>query len=226
MTQVWNAVKYLKEKAPNPVPFDNLIGYLSLPNDAQSNIPLIKRALKGHERAEYLSKSESGTGKETFKYRPIHPVTNAEDLTSYLARQPTAQGLSVKDLKDGWPDCTPVLDTLESQGRILVTRNKKDNTPRMVWADSPTYHILDPFTQAPKHNADADFADIWSKTKLPASEQDIRSELEKAGLTPTSQVREVKGVEGKRKEKRTVNRRGGKTTNAHMLGILKDYSRR
>ena len=221
-------MKYLKEKSPNIVPFEQLIGYLSLPNDAAGNIPLIKRALRGHERATYLPKSASGTGKEAFKYRPTHPVTNSEELTTYLAQQPTAQGISVKDLKDGWPDCAPYLDTLEREGKILVTRNKKDNSPRMVWADSPSYHITT--TTGPNsvpQQADADFMDIWSKTRLPGSEQELRSELEKAGLTPTSQVKEVKTLGGgKRKEKRRVNRRGGKTTNSHMLGILKDYTKR
>ena len=225
LTQVWNAQRYLKDKDLKPVPFDQLIGYLSLPNDAQKNIPLIKRALIQHDRVEYLSKTESGNGKESFKYKPLHPVTNAEELTAYLARQPTAQGIPVRDLKDGWPDCAAHLDALERAGSILVTRNKKDNTPKMVWADSPSYHILNPVSKAPQ-KADADFVDLWSKTKLPGSEAELRSELEKAGLTPTSQVKEVRRVEGKRKEKRRVNRKTGKTTNNHMLGILKDYSRK
>ena len=180
---------------------------------------------------EYLSKSESGTGKESFKYRPLHPVTNGEELKEYLARQATAQGIPVKDLKDGWTDCIPTVDLLESQGHILVTRNKKDNTPKTVYYDSPTYHITrqQPATTTnpvTKSGVDSDFVEIWAKTELPASEQEIRTELEKAGLTPTSQVKEVKKVEARRKEKRRVNRKGGKTTNAHMLGILKDYSKR
>ena len=54
---------------------------------------------------------------------------------------------------------------------------------------------------------------------------EIRRELEKAGQTPTSAVREMKRIEAKKKEKRRVNRKGGKTTNSHMLGILKDYSK-
>ena len=224
LTQVWNAVKYLKDKEMKPVPFDQLIGYLSLPNDAEKNIPLIKRALIQHHRAEYLRKDESPNGRESFRYMPTHPVTNAEELKDYLARQPTAQGIPVKDLKDGWPDCAAYLDALEREGAILVTRNKKDSTPRMVWADSPTYHILNPNQQPQK--ADADFVDVWSKTKLPGSEMELRTELEKAGLTPSSQVKEVRKVEAKRKEKRRINRKGGKTTNSHMLGILKDYSRR
>jgi transcription initiation factor TFIIE subunit beta len=225
LTQVWNAVKYLKDKEMKPVPFDQLIGYLSLPNDAEKNIPLIKRALIQHHRAQYLTKDASPNGKESFRYMPMHAVTNAEELKDYLARQPTAQGIPVRDLKDGWPDCAAYLDALEREGAILVTRNKKDNTPRMVWTDSPTYHILNATNQQPQ-KADSDFVDVWSKTKLPGSEMELRTELEKAGLTPSSQVKEVRKVEAKRKEKRRINRKGGKTTNSHMLGILKDYSKR
>lgn len=225
LTQVFNAVKYLKDKESKLVTFDNLIGYLSLPNDAQKNIPLIKRALMQHERVDYISKAESGMGKEGFRYRPIHPVTNAEELKSYLAIQPTAQGIPVKDLKDGWPDCVPAIDQLEREGFLLVARNKKDNAPRTVWPDSPTYHILNSVTQMPQ-KVDAEFVEVWAKTKLPASEIEIRNELERAGLVPTSQVKEVKRFEVKRKEKRRINRKGGKTTNSHMLGILKDYSKK
>ena len=225
LTQVWNAVKYLKEKETKPVPFDALIGYLSLPNDAQRNIPLIKRALQQNDRVTYLSKAESGIGKEAFKYRPLHPVTNGEELKEYLARQTTAQGIPVKDLRDGWPECLPTLSRLESEGYVLITRNKKDNTPRSVFPDSPNYHILHPATNLPQ-KVDADFVDQWAKTRLPASEAEIRTELEKAGLVPTSQVKEVVNRGGGRKEKRRVVRKGGKTTNQHMLGILKDYAKR
>ena len=173
----------------------------------------------------YFTKSESGNGKVSLQYCPLHNVFDAEELKNYVARQPSAQGLSVKELKDGWPDCNSAIDELEKQGYLLVTRRKKDNTPITIWADSPSYHILNTNTHLPQ-KIDSDFADFWSKTKLPASEIEMRTELEKAGLTPTSQVKEVKKLDGKRKEKKRINRRGGKTTNAHMLGILKDYTKK
>ncbi|KAK5174022.1 uncharacterized protein LTR77_001102 [Saxophila tyrrhenica] len=227
MTQVYTAVQYLKEKSPAPIAFDNLISYLSLPTDAQKHIPLIRRALRDSDQATYVPRAESPNGKESFKYRPQIPVTNAEELKDYLGIMATrsASGIAVKDLKDGWPDCTASLDQLEREGFVLITRWKKDNSPRTIYPDSPSYHILNSHTGLPQ-KIDADFVDVWSKTKLPAGEAEIRNELEKAGLTPTSQVKEVRKTEPKRKEKRRVNRKGGKTTNAHMLGILKDYSKK
>ena len=223
LTQVVASIKYLREKDLRPVAFDDLIGYLSLPQDAQKQVPLIKQALRGNDRAEYIPASLAPSGKESFKYRPIHPVTNAEELKTYLMAQPTAQGIQAKELKDGWADAFPELNRLEEEGHVLLSRWKKDNSPRMVWADSPTYHILHPKTMKPQH-ADADFADVWAKTRLPANEMDLRGELEKAGLTPTSAVKEVRKAELGKKQKRKVVRKGGKTTNSHLLGILKDYS--
>ncbi len=215
---------YLRDKG-KPLTFDEIVEYLSLSVDEVKNKPFIKQGLQGNDRITFIPASQSKTGKDSFTYRPEHPVTNAEELKNYLAIQPTAQGISVKELKDGWPDCGPTIDQLENEGFCLVLRNKKDNTPRTVWADSPSYHILNTTTQQPQ-KADSDFIDVWAKTKLPGSEVEIRSELEKAGLVPTSQVKEINTMGNKRKEKRKINRKGGKTTNSHMLGILKDYSKR
>lgn len=233
LTQVVNAVKYLKEKDSKPVTFDNLIGYLSLPNDAQKNIPFIRRALRENERVEFIPKTEAASGKESFKYRPLHPVTNVEELREYLATLPPAQGIPVKELRDGFPDCFPAIRVLETEGRLLCVRNKKDNTPRTIYADSPSYHILSSTSSTTDSHpnvmkVDPDFADIWSKTKIPASEVEIRTELERAGLTPTSQVKDTGGLGrgGGKKERKRAVRRGGKQTNQHMLGILKDYSRK
>lgn len=223
LTSVVNSINYLREKDMRPVAFDDLIGYLSLPVDNQKQIPLIKQALRGNDRAEYVPASLAPSGKESFKYRPMHPVTNAEELKTYLMAQPTAQGILARELKDGWPDAFKELVRLEEEGHVLLSRWKKDNTPRMVWADSPTYHILNPRTMKPQQ-IDGDFADVWAKTRLPANEMDLRGELEKAGLTPTSAVKEVRKVDMGKKQRKKVVRKGGKTTNSHLMGILKDYS--
>ena len=225
VTQIFTTVNYLREKAPRVIAFTDLISYLSLPVDMEKSIPGIKRALAQSADAEFLPASESPNGKDSFRYRPKHPVTNPEELQLYLARQPTAQGISVKELKDGWPDVTSHIDALEREGHILVARNKKDGVARTVWTDSPTYHILDASTQLPR-KVDTDFVEMWGRIKLPMHEGDIRSELEKAGITPTIQVKEVKTGDVRRKEKRRVQRKGGKTTNSHMLGILKEYNKR
>ncbi|EMF10453.1 transcription initiation factor IIE, beta subunit [Sphaerulina musiva SO2202] len=216
LTQVHYAIDKLKQNKLEAIAFDDLINYLSLPIDAQRRIPLIKRALQDSDRVEYIPKKSSANGKESFRYRPKHPVTNAEELKNYLARQQTAQGIPVKDLKDGWPDCQKAIDQLEREHFLLATRNKKDNTAKMIWPDSPACHV----------EIALEFRDFWLKTKLPTTEGEVRNELEKASITPTSQVKELRRDHMKKKDRKRPNRRGGKTTNQHMVGILKDYTRK
>ncbi|EME45572.1 hypothetical protein DOTSEDRAFT_71319 [Dothistroma septosporum NZE10] len=216
-TQVHYARTHLKSKSPALLTFEDVISYLSLPVDAERNIPRIKEALKGDERVEFVPKSKSGNNKDCFKYRPLHPVTNAEELKEYLAIRSTytAAGVTVKELKDGWPDCVPAIDQLEKEGFVLATRHKKDNAPVRIYADSPSYHI----------HIDDDFRDFCNKTKLPASELDIRNELERAGITPTSQVKEIRKGNTQKKERKRINRIGTKITNKHMNGILKNFDK-
>lgn len=234
-TNVKYAIDYLKSKSPQSMPFEEIIRHLSLPADADHTVQNnIKRGLTTHDSVEFIPKGKQGVSKDSFKYRPKVPVTNPEELKDFLARQPTAQGIAVKDLKDGWPNCTEAINKLEQEGAVLVIRNvspkdapdlferftnssqKKDNTPKAVYADSPSYHI----------HIDSDFKDFWAKTKLPATEAEVRAELEKAGITPTSQVKEVKKVDMKKKDRKRAPRRGGKQTNSHMNGILKEYARK
>lgn len=254
MKYVTDAVKYLKDNSPKTLPYERVISYISLPNDLRRKEHLLHRALKDHPRMTYTPSArtaqllargqtadEEVRNKDSFKYRPLHPVTNPTELRAYLATLDTAQGIPVKELKDGWPDCTPALANLEAQGHVLLLRNKKDGTPRTVWPDSPAYHILsaplkaggtsssssaDEIPPPPLvKQADDDFKEKWAKIRLPTHENDLRLELERANLTPTSAVREVRTVEVKKRERKRVERKNGKKTNVHMAGVLKDYSK-
>lgn len=215
MTHMVYAVQHLKDKFPVAITLPDILTYLSLPSDLQKHAPLIRRALVGHDRIALVPKHEAPNGKESFRYNPIHPVTNAEEMKSYLASLPTAAGIPVRELKDGWPTCVPELESLAAKHEVLLLRQKKDNAPKTVYPDSATFYV----------HMDDDFVDFWSKCKLPASEAELRTELEKANLTPTSQVKEIKKGNIHKKEKKKVNRRGGKTTNLHMMGILRDYKK-
>lgn len=215
MTHMVYAVQYLKDKFPVASTLPDILNFLSLPSDLQKHTPLIRRALENHDRIAVVPKHESPAGKETFRYNPQHPVTNADELKSYLASLPTAAGIPVRELKDGWPACVPALEDLAAKHEVLLLRQKKDNAPKTVYPDSPQFYV----------HMDGDFVDFWGKCKLPASEAELRAELERANLTPTSQVKEVKKGTIQKKEKKRVNRRGGKTTNLHMMGILRDYKK-
>ncbi|KAK3675931.1 hypothetical protein LTR78_004123 [Recurvomyces mirabilis] len=232
MKLVVNAVQHMKEKgSQHPETFDEIVRYSSLPLDLKTprGLAKFKQALQTHHRLQYLDASSGKDGKESFKYKPLHPVTNGEELRAYLSRLDSAQGIPVKELKDGWQDCIPTLDRLESQGFILLTRNKKDNIPRSVYPDDPSYHLLKPAstTSQPPHitKPDEDFISFWGKVRLPPNDNDIRNELERAGLTPTSAIKEARKLGTGKKERKRVDRKNTKKTNTHMVGILKDYSK-
>jgi len=207
MTRVHYAVEYLKEK-DRPIKFDDIFKYLSIPPDRKDEGRRLRSALMSHPKVEF----EQREG--TFRFRPVHNVRSAEELRGYLQQQPTAAGISVKELRDGWPGAIAAIDFLEKEGNLLVTRNKKDNVPKLVWPNDPSLGL--------SVAVDDDFQAYWHKIKVPDA-TDLRQELEKAGLTPTSQVKEITPVNGGGKKKRRINRKAGRSTNTHMSHILKEY---
>ena len=95
--------------------------------------------LKTNERVVYDPKTE------TYAFKPIHDIRNSQQLLGYLQRMTTAQGLSVKELKDGWSGAIDTIDDLEASKDILVTRTKKDGQARMVWINDKTLNVdVDP----------------------------------------------------------------------------------
>ncbi|RMY05927.1 hypothetical protein D0868_06132 [Hortaea werneckii] len=237
MSRVVAAKDYLRDRRPAMKTLDDILSFLSIPTNEKTTktYNMMRRALQSNERTEFIPAPESGAlKKEAFRYRPMVPVSNPDELREYLVRMSleSARGLLVKDLKDGWPDCGPAIDELERQGYVLVVRNKKDNTPKLLYADDPSFYPpsrfppSDPAAVPHVGFVDQDLKDQWAKLKLPANENDIRTELERAGITPTSQVKEVKPIGGTgRKEKKVrKEKKNAKKTNVHMAGILKDYS--
>lgn len=164
-----------------------------------------------HEKVEFDASGANGDG--TFRFRPPHNIRNPEQLLKHLQNQKTACGMSVRDLKEGWPNAEEGINQMEKEGKLLVTRNKKDDHPKMVWANDPS--LIERF--------DDEFKHIWEKIKIP-DPNIVKEELEKFGITPTNKNKVVgpRVVAPSRKAKKP--RRSGKTTNTHMTGILRDYS--
>ena len=209
MTQITYAVEYLKTKG-NPQTLSDLLSYLSLQHREDNYKKAIAAILMKHDKVDYERK-EGGEG--TFSFRPVHNIRSADRLLGYLQAQPTAQGLSARELRDGWPDAEAAIDDLEDQGKLLVTRNRKDNHAKMVWPNDPSLGI----------DIDEEFQNIWHKIKLPAPEA-LADELKREGLTPANK-KGPKNVPTKNAEKKTKKpRKGGRTTNTHMQGVLRDYS--
>lgn len=209
-TQLIYALEYLRQK-DKAITFQDLYNYLSPQGyDAQGRRTL-EHYVKHHPKIEHDPAGLGGKG--SFRFRPKHNVRSTDDLEAFLQRQSTAQGIPVKELKDGWTGAIASITELEKAGKVQVTRNRKDDQPRMVWPNDPSL----------MHEFDVEFVGLWQKIKSPPNPTELRRELTEFGLTSTSVVKAT--VAGKTKEKkRKATRRGGKTTNTHMSGVLKDFS--
>ncbi|CDK25676.1 unnamed protein product [Kuraishia capsulata CBS 1993] len=203
-TQLLHAVEYIKQH-DNPIPLSSLERYLSY-DVAQNLLPLLKNV----NRIKY------DPNLKTLEYVSLHNIRSSADLLGFLRAQPTFKGISVKDLRDGWPSCLASIDELEADNKILVLRTKKENAPRLVW---PNY--------GGKLNViDEEFVAMWNRIKIPEGD-DLQLQLVENKLKPTSvdpsSIRRKPAANQDKKQKRP---RRGKITNTHMKGILKDYSSR
>ncbi|KAI5287255.1 hypothetical protein KEM54_006121 [Ascosphaera aggregata] len=212
MTQVMLAVEYLKKRAA-PLAFVDVASYLSLEQHGydEQHARIVERILQTHPRIEFDPAGADGRG--TFRFKPPHNIRTPNELLQALQSRPTGHGMAVAELKEGWPDVVTDVNRLEKEGKLLVIRNKKEDFPKMVWPNDPS--LITHF--------DPEFIQIWEKTKVPDPDTVIE-ELEKAGITPTNKNKVVKAKPKLEKKKTKRTRRGGKVTNTHMAGVLRDYS--
>ncbi|KAG8531032.1 uncharacterized protein KY384_004389 [Bacidia gigantensis] len=210
MTQVTYAVEYLKGKT-TPQTLTDIISYLSVQHQGERYRRTLGSILMQHEKVEFERKDDGGEG--TYRFRPIHNIRSKGTLLEFLQQQRTAQGLSVKDVRDGWPGAEAAIDELEVEGKLLLTRNKKDNHAKMMWANDSSL----------SYQIDEEFQDIWEKIRLP-DPKILAEELERNGLVPANKNKAIRKPVKLEAEKKKKTRRGGKTTNTHMAGVLKDYS--
>ncbi|KAI0999842.1 hypothetical protein K3495_g8356 [Podosphaera aphanis] len=216
-TQVTYVIEFLKKKNERKT-FQEILQYLSQVNVDERKKKLIARILRQHDRVRWIPDSNLKTqvwDSGHFEHRPIIQVRTEKELLGYLQKMPNAQGVSVKDLKDGWPDCDSAIDKLEKEHRILVTRTKKDNHARMIWSNDPTL----------VHKIDPDFQTMWHKVELPSINELVRKLLE-VGQKPASEdpSKRIKAAPKLKEKKKRAPRSGGKTTNTHMAHLLKDFS--
>lgn len=202
-TQVVHATDYIK-RAEKPVRFEDIESYLSFPV-----APLLP-----HLRVS--PNIRVNDAERTAQYVSVYDIYTADELLKFLRAQKSFQGVPVRALKDGWPGCLDAVESLERSGDVLVLRTKKENAPRLIWAN----------TGGPVGGIDDKFLDLWKRTKVPSSSE-LPSALERARLKPTSvdpakikqQNAAKKGDERKQKKPRR-----SKITNTHLgRGILKDY---
>jgi hypothetical protein len=159
-TQMTFAVEHLKKKG-EPRAVNDILGFLSLTNHPEEHKRELIESLRGHPRVDWkpdASLSEQTWRTGTYEHRPIIPgVKDGTSLLAHLQRKTDASGVSVRDLKDGWPDCEDTLAALEAEHKVLVVRTKKDNFPRFVWPNDPSLH----------HTVEAEFQSMWHRVPIP-----------------------------------------------------------
>ncbi|KAF2193465.1 transcription initiation factor IIE, beta subunit [Zopfia rhizophila CBS 207.26] len=207
-TQVTYAIEHLRNN-DRWMTFQEITDYLNVPqvdDHTRSQLETIFRRPE-QNRIEWNPKNN------TYRYKPKYDIRNAAQLKGYLQNQRSAQGLAVRDLKDGWRTASEEINAMGKRNELLVTTHKKDGSAKTAWINDPSL----------MHTVDDDFKNEFHKIQLPPNPDDLRSKLIAAGLKPSSAPREIVIAKPKEKKKKAP-RRGGKQTNTHMASILKDYS--
>ena len=218
ISQMAYAVSWLRAK-DEPQTCVDVLGYLSATTRSDKEQEFFVDQMRRHPQIQWIpdpSLSEQTWRAGTYVHRPTIPdVKSRTQLLAYLQRKTDASGVSVKDLKDGWPDCEAGINELEKEHRVLVVRAKKDGAARMVWLDDASlFHEVDPQLKL-----------MWSRTEVPSVEN-IVARLVAAQQKPASEDPRVKAMQAPKveKKKKRAQRRTGKSTNVHMEHLLKDYS--
>lgn len=218
ITQISFAVSWLRTKT-DPQSYADVLGYLSFLGRSESEQEFFVEQMRRNPQIQWIpdpTLSEQTWKSGTYVHRPTIPgVKNKTQLLAHLQKKTDASGVSVKDLKDGWPDCEASITELENDHKILVTRAKKDGAARMVWLDdSSLFHEVDPTLKV-----------MWSRVELPSLET-IATRLIAAGQKPASEDPRIKAALAPKveKKKKRAQRKTGKSTNTHMEHLLKDYS--
>lgn len=215
-TQVTYIIDFLKKKGDAKT-FKEILEYLSRVNTSEQQRRTLAAILRKHGRIQWIPDPKLKTqswDSGTFVHKPIIAVRSKTDLIAYLQRKDDFQGVCVKDLKDGWPDCEEALTQLEAKNKILVTRTKKDNHARMVWANDPSLI----------NKVEVEFVKMWYNVKLPDPDDLVRNLID-AGQKPASEdpSKRIKAPAKPKEKKKRPPRKGGRTTNTHMEHLLKDY---
>lgn len=200
-TRLHLAVEYIKQQEA-PVSVSKLLGYLSF-DILETLLPLLKEI----DRIKY----DPVAG--TLEYMSLHNINSADDLLNFLRSQPTFKGTQVKELRDGWPGCLEAIAALEEENKILVLRNKKENSPRLVWAN----------LGGDIGTVDEEFVEMWTKIRVPDRDSLYQALIDNS-LKPTGADPHELKKKPQQQEKKQKKARRGKITNTHMKGILKDYS--
>lgn len=127
-TQLTYAIEFLRQNQ-KWMTFKEIMEYLNVRSDDQTSrqhLTTLFRSNNPQNRISYNFKDN------TYRYKPKFDIRNTAQLKGYFQKQKSSQGLSVKDLKDGWANVHEDLKELEAKKEVLVKRNMKDQAARTV----------------------------------------------------------------------------------------------
>jgi transcription initiation factor TFIIE subunit beta len=218
ISQMAYAVSWLRSK-DEPQHYYDVLGYLSITAHPENEQEFFVEQMRRHPHIQWIpdpNLSEQTWRSGTYVHRPKIPgVKSKTQLLAYLQKKTDASAVSVKDLKDGWPDCEAGISELEKEHKVLVIRAKKDGSARLVWLDDPSlFHEIDPQLKL-----------MWARTEVPSLDT-IVQRLVAAQQKPASEDPRVQAAQAPKaeKKKKPARRKTGKLTNTHMEHLLKDYS--
>jgi len=219
ISQMTYAITWLREKKLEPRTYLDILGFLGKLKEPESVQEAFVEQMRKNPSIQWIpdpNLSEQTWRTGTYIHRPTIPnVRTKTQLLAHLQKKTDASGVSVKDLKDGWPDCDRAIKELEEEHKLLVVRQKKDGAAKMVWPDDPSlFHEVDPELKL-----------MWAKVELPPLDA-IVQRLLAAQQKPASEDPRIKLLNQPKveKKKKRAQRRTGKATNTHMEHLLKDYS--
>ncbi|KAI1498098.1 hypothetical protein F5X99DRAFT_340494 [Biscogniauxia marginata] len=223
LTQSSYAVEFLKSKGTSKS-FQEIIDHLTLHHLPQDELLLFAGLLNKNPQVNHIAASKAKVAAEKrpawqlgqYTFCPKIPgVINKMTLLEELQKKTDASSISVRDLKDGWPDCDKAITELEDDHKILVVRTKKDGHAKYIWPNDPSL----------SHRVDPEFQAMWHKVELP-SVDDIVRKLQAVGQKPASEDPRLKKMEAPKAaaKKRKSTRPPKNQSNTHMAHLLKDFS--
>ena len=206
-TQFAFARDYLKEGLKRET-FEDLMKYLGV-KEHQPNWKQLRQLFHSPSTENRIG-FDHATG--LYHYKPKLPISNPSQLKAYLQAQKSAQGVTIKNLKDGWPEVATEIKPI-AEKKLILLKETKDGVPKTVWDNDPSL----------MHDMDTQFISDWHKIAIPANPDDMRNTLLNVGLNVATAPRVIVDNTPKPKKKRAP-RKNGRVTNTHMAHVLKDFS--
>ena len=206
-TRLTYATDHLRDNKDKWHSFEDIMGFLNIPPGHEQR-PQLRQLMRADNQTNRISWDSAN---EKYKYKPKLAISTPDQLKAYLQTQKSAMGLQIKDLKDGWTTVADDIRLMEDKKEVLVRRTK-DGVAKTVWGNDPSLMLP----------MDSNFTKLWHGVQVPDNPDELRKMLIANKLTAATQARVI--VPGKVVKKKKGPRRGGKQTNTHMVGILKDFS--